>query len=235
MSSILKALKKVEQDKNLSKPKTLRAQPELRTKDSAIASSTKFFIYSLMFFVLGGTTIYYKMRSQPIVNKAVSSTETVTPKVINIKQQEPKPNDFSANIQQISQQIPAKQANNIHISKKQQNNNTIQTEQTRPQTINSINNTNKFAIPLQIKIPIQKEVVHQVIEKPVLEVNGIAFQSDNRENIAIVNGVPVSQKSIIEGVTVKEIHNNRVTFIKDGKTFDIELGEINGGVKANGQ
>ena len=45
--------------------------------------------------------------------------------------------------------------------------------------------------------------------------------------MAIVNGTPVSNGSIIEGVTVEEVRKDRVLFQHNGEKFEIQLGQSN--------
>ena len=58
---------------------------------------------------------------------------------------------------------------------------------------------------------------------PLLTVNGIAL-SDGEKRKAIVNGMSVSVGSVIEGARVEDIQENRVRFSHGGKTFEISVG-----------
>jgi type II secretory pathway component PulC len=62
--------------------------------------------------------------------------------------------------------------------------------------------------------------------RPVLKVDGIAFQ-DGADSVAVINGVTVSNGSVIEGARVEEIQKDRVRFSRDGETFDIILDKSN--------
>ena len=62
---------------------------------------------------------------------------------------------------------------------------------------------------------------------PNLRVNGIAFQKSGSDSMAIVNGAPVSNGSTVQGVTVEKILNDRVLFQKNGERFEILLGQSN--------
>jgi general secretion pathway protein B len=62
---------------------------------------------------------------------------------------------------------------------------------------------------------------------PALRVDGIAFQDSTTESVAMINGVPVSNGSLIEGAKVEEIHKNRVGFSYNGEKFEIHLGQSN--------
>jgi type II secretory pathway component PulC len=61
---------------------------------------------------------------------------------------------------------------------------------------------------------------------PVLKLHGIAFQ-DGAESAAVVNGVTLSNGSVIEGARVVEIQKDRVRFRRGGETFEIILDKAN--------
>jgi general secretion pathway protein B len=65
-------------------------------------------------------------------------------------------------------------------------------------------------------------------DHPSLKVAGIAWQRGNSERMAIVNGKPVTEGEIVEGAKVEEIFPDRVRFSYDEKTFDIPLGKTSG-------
>jgi len=80
------------------------------------------------------------------------------------------------------------------------------------------------------KPAISTESAHKEIytsKAPNLRVNGIAFQNSSADSMAIVNGIPVSSGSIIEGVTVEEVQNDRVLFRRNLEKFEIRLGQSN--------
>lgn len=62
---------------------------------------------------------------------------------------------------------------------------------------------------------------------PLVKVNGIAFQDGGADSVAVVNGIPVSGGSVIEGARVEEIRRDRVRFSHDGETFEVLLGGSN--------
>jgi general secretion pathway protein B len=61
---------------------------------------------------------------------------------------------------------------------------------------------------------------------PALKVTGIGWQKDNADRLAIVNGRAVSEGAVIEGARVKEIFPDHVQFSFNDKTFEIPLGNI---------
>jgi len=59
---------------------------------------------------------------------------------------------------------------------------------------------------------------------PTLTVTGIAWQKDSTDRVAVVNGASVSEGVMVEGARVEEIFQDRVRFSFDKQTFDISLG-----------
>jgi general secretion pathway protein B len=63
---------------------------------------------------------------------------------------------------------------------------------------------------------------------PVLKVTGIGWQKDNANRLAVVNGRPVTQGSVIEGARVEEILPDRVRFSINDRSLEIPVGNIPG-------
>jgi general secretion pathway protein B len=55
-------------------------------------------------------------------------------------------------------------------------------------------------------------------------VSGIAWKRDSADRLAIVNGQPLTTGSYIAGAIIEEIFPDKVRFFQSGKTFDIPLG-----------
>jgi general secretion pathway protein B len=60
-------------------------------------------------------------------------------------------------------------------------------------------------------------------DMPKLNVVGIAWQKDTTLRLAIVNGIPVREGGSVNGATVRDILPDRVRFSINGKTVDIPL------------
>ncbi|GEM_PF-746256 len=67
------------------------------------------------------------------------------------------------------------------------------------------------------------------LEHPVLHVGGIAWQKDSASPMAIVNGTPVAEGSTVGGARVEKIYPERVRFSHKGRTFDVGLGSSSNG------
>lgn len=63
---------------------------------------------------------------------------------------------------------------------------------------------------------------------PALKVTGIGWQKGNADRLAIVNGRAVLEGAIVAGARVEEIFPDRVKFSFNDKTFEIPLGKISG-------
>lgn len=218
MSSILKALKKVEKDQNIAKPKTLAAVSNT-SSDSQRNSSTKLLISGLTLFALGGGFVYYLTTlssKKPVVYSNASEPaknalsqrkepeEPATPKAVSTVTVQPQKDSTTLFDTKVSQPQPT--ARQVQTSKHQRTDNNVPVP----------SKSGKAAITSGSA---------QTATELSLEVNGIAYQGENGDSIAVVNGVSVSKRSVIEGVTVQEIHQDRVTFNRGGKIFDVELGK----------
>ncbi|HET6418771.1 MAG TPA: general secretion pathway protein GspB [Geobacteraceae bacterium] len=59
---------------------------------------------------------------------------------------------------------------------------------------------------------------------PALRVTGIAWNRDSSERLAVVNGMPVNEGTTIEGARVEQIMKDKVRFSFENKTFDVAVG-----------
>ena len=62
-------------------------------------------------------------------------------------------------------------------------------------------------------------------QAPALKVTGIAWQKDEASRLAVVNGSSVSEGSVIEGAVVLEILPDHVRFAVNSKQFDVYMGK----------
>jgi cell division protein FtsN len=78
-----------------------------------------------------------------------------------------------------------------------------------------------------IPVSVPPSATVRAVIKPTLNVNGIAFQEGGSDNMAVINGMTVSNGSIIEGVMVEDIQKDRVRFSQAGEKFEIILNKSN--------
>lgn len=202
MSSILKALKKVEQEKTSRIPGLLKIDSDiLRTVDSPRRSSSYTSMLLLLVFGGGAAAAFYFMKGPKAPPAPNDSTPVVTIKAV------PTPTAAPEVIQEV---VPAK-AEDVTARK-------VPTAR----AVDSANSdkSKKTDIAAKRELP-------AVTAVPALRVNGIAFQNSAADSMAIVNGTAVSNGSIFEGVTVEEIRKDRVLFQYNGEKFEIQLGQSN--------
>jgi len=63
---------------------------------------------------------------------------------------------------------------------------------------------------------------------PRFNVTGIAWQGEGQVHLAVVNGQSVTEGSIVDGARVERISPDKVSFSFRNRTFDVPLGESSG-------
>lgn len=59
---------------------------------------------------------------------------------------------------------------------------------------------------------------------PVLAVSGIAWQKDGSDRLAVVNGLSVTEGMVVGGAVVEKIFQDKVRFSYEMRTFDVPVG-----------
>jgi hypothetical protein len=227
MSSILKALKKLENEKALHKPGQLRIDSRiLQERPTTKASNTSRFLIALILLAVGSGTTYLFLKHEgkrfvelpmPVAKQELKGEQPLSPQTKSdpmlglpeIKSN-PAPTHQSVpfiTMQSNKQSVPA--TTTTRIIQQQE----IQPVPLRPQET--------IQAPTATTNPITN------IIQPKLTVNGIAFQEGGGENLAIINGSTVSNGSIIEGVRIEDIQKDRVKFSHGGEKFEILLNKSN--------
>ena len=233
MSSILKALKKLEDEKSIRKPDSLKIDAEILRGDSARRFSPMgISLLAALLFICGSGATYFFMSSDTNNVKATVSDvvpidppspatavapDAERPHNLNLKADLPKPDKVVTaagsdnklgNTPPSSVTVPRLQAKIQPVQRIRQS------EEKRP-----------VAPPQSAPATTTRPVAS--VMAPLLKVNGIAFQEESVERVAIVNGAPVSNGSIIEGAKVEDIQKDRVRFSYGGEKFDVALGKSN--------
>ena len=204
MSSILTALKKLEDENMARKSDPPRIDAEiLRGRSSHRVTPFRSILLAMILFAGGGGATYLYLKSNSLPQQTPSKTMDIISH----------PNSSS------SETLPTPR---------------IQVESITPDPIISAApdaHTKHISVAISKKVtnlqkvqPSPKISINQKL--PTLKVNGIAFQ-DGADSVAVVNNIPVSKGSLIEGVRVDEIWRDRVQFKSGGKQFDIYLGKSN--------
>jgi len=224
MSSILKALKKLEEEKSIRKPDSLKIDAEiLRGDTSRHFSSMSISLLAILLFICGSGATYVFMKPDtgskkyPVVSAMAplgppSSATAVAPVAVK-----PQNLNLQADLSKRDKGISA--GSDIPPSS------VIAPEfPARIQAVPPIKHS-------EVKRPVaptQPAAIRPVaVIVPALKVNGIAFQDESSDRVAIVNGISVSSGSMIEGAKVEDIQKDRVMFSYGGEKFDVALGKSN--------
>ena len=223
MSSILKALKKVENDNASRRPDELRIDAEiLRTENRARFSPSGMLLVSLLLMACGagGTYLYMKQDKTPeqatphpgvisgLKRKSVPvapviPAEQLPPAIVVV----PAQRQLSAEGDPVKRQLPSRPEKSAPVVVK------------RPLVA-----VPPVLTPQRSTTPPATQKIRAV---PALRVNGIAFQDDGSGSVAMINGEPLTRGGIVNGVTVEEIYKNRVKFSYHGELFEVPLGQSN--------
>ena len=226
MSSILKALKKLDAEKSARKPDSFKIDAEiLRAETTARFSFLGIFLAAMLLFVCGGVATYLYIK--PEKNEAISNQNTalpfapaerITPETIvpatRIVKTKTSPDTSSIS-------GSASSAGMKMQSGKHPDFNSALDKSFKPQP--NVTAHQSTSTSGQLSAASKPEHVQN---QPLLRVNGIAFQ-DGLENVAMINGVQVVKGSTIEGARVVDIQKDRVFFSFKGDNFEIVLGRSN--------
>lgn len=229
MSSILRALKKVEEDKSTLRPDELKIDAEiLRTDSSPRSSSTVALLSSLLLLAGGsGATYLYMTRD--------SAVTTVSTQAVTTAKESRNPVVTAPPVQIETERVPPA----IVVVPATQHEKVKKEVSTRPEKPGRVTNSAtpppKKAVKTAPAPPAaappaaahSPSAAAKVRSIPALRVNGIAFQNNSTDSMAIINGKPVATGGIIEGVTVEKILNDTVLFQLNGENFEIKLGQSN--------
>lgn len=216
MSSILKALKKLEQERHRE---TARTSPlpldnailhELRAEQQRRPPSTGLLISAALALFLGGAGLVYLLQRP---SPPTGSPQPAPPAAAPVPSPLPAPTP-KAGIPPTAPPtgIPKNAGSEKPAERRQQ---APAPPKTAPVTVQA-STAPAAATPSQAST--------QNTRRPHLKVLGIAYQAgDNTSPVAIVNGTPVTAGSMIEGVRVEEILKDRVRFSQAGERFEVPL------------
>lgn len=232
MSSILKALRKLDTEKKARRPDSFNIDAEILRGDTRPRISTvRIVLTAIVLFICGGTVTYLYMKQETsqvvgtrVANEVTVPTERIIPETIVPAQATPK-----------TKMIPTSPAISGRAPSSGSKGHSGQASQAEPvlrknskidqaQPERSVQKPQATVGPAATQTkPVPGQRAGQA---PLLRVNGIAFQ-DGVDSAAIINGVQVSKGSFIEGVRVVDIQRDRVIFSLNGENFEIALGRSN--------
>lgn len=227
MSSILKALKKLEHEKSGHFPDSLNIDSDiLKVTDSSPRFSP--FGMVLMFLLIfgGGIAVaYFFMKGTKTPLATIKQQPVIT--VIRNPPQVPPPVIKTETLPAEIIVVPARKEPTVEALRKQHHITAFAgkvadsvAKKPAKAAVSSISEK-----PIEATKTANRELSDPTV--PTLRVNGIAFQNNGADSMAIVNGTPVSNGSIVEGITVAEVQKDRVLFQRNGEKFEIQLGQAN--------
>ena len=202
MSSILKALKKLEHEKSGHFPDSLKIDSDILRGTDSFRNFSPFTLALLLLlvFVGGAAAAYYFMSVSKAPQPTVKAPQAVTIKTVTTLV--PAPVIIPGVIPARKAAVPARKA-------------------PAKTTGSGISEQ-----PEKSNLAARRESAANAAV-PVLRVNGIAYQSSAADSMAIVNGTAVLNGSVIEGITVEDVRKDRVLFQYNGERFEIQLGQSN--------
>lgn len=232
MSSILKALRKLEDEKHTQHPYEFRIDPDILKVDLPHRNSTaKFILIGLLLFAGGSAATFLFMKGDhaagPVRKHEPSQLQTaplaLTPKAVRPS------GEVELKTEVLPESIKIVPADKHGAGSKSADKITKTGNSDKTQVIAPDPST-KGKLQKQLQpapVPLTRLQSSPSGAIPSLRVNGIAYQEGTSDNMAIINGVPVSDGSTVEGVKIECIFKNRVRFNYMGEVFEIQLGKSN--------
>jgi len=236
MSSILKALKKLEQDKALRRPDTFRIDADILRSATPRRSSTLVSVAAVVaIFACGAaaTYLYLQPAGPPSIGKAPRDAkigDTAGPAATTVLPvgADPAADRSSDRTAREPAPLPVK-ATPVPDKSPSPPRPPVRP----PQALRADPDTTAARIAPTVPQPFSQpappapvSAVAAPVKPPILKVHGIAFQ-DGADSVAVINGVTVTKGSMIEDVRVEEILKDRVRFSRGGEKFEIVLEKSN--------
>lgn len=232
MSSILKALKKLEDEKIARNPDSLNISAELLSSGSSSGSSAlKTAAFGVLLAACGASAMYFYMKkgaaepaSAPL-SPVVSAGSEQTKKTAIL----PVPAVPTARIESEkiapAAPLPAeKQPVTVMKKPAKQATQAVQpTKVTAKPTVTSA--PPKITDDVTVSSAASKSSTPST-QLPALKVSGIAYQ-DGVDSVAMINGVAAANGSVVEGARVDKILRDRVQFSYGTEKFEVSLGKSN--------
>ncbi len=224
MSSIMKALKRLEDDKVMHQPDEMKIDAEIvRATTHRPASSARMLLISLILMACGSAATYLFMKHDrtPVFSSRKEP-------VISSQKQPAAPTAPEIKTEQLPEAI-------IVVPAADTRKNKTAAPATIPPPLTHAEQDKKHPVasrpapqeqtPSPVILPLPAPA--KTAAAPALRVNGIAYQNGSVDNMAVINGIPVLRGSTVEGVIVEEIQKDRVLFQYNGEKFGISLGQSN--------
>ncbi len=213
MSSILKALKKLEADKSAHTPDALKIDIEILRGGSPSRSPYRSaMLLAVLFFICGSafTYFYVKRGAHPTGNQ----TDALQPQAMqNPSGTEGKPRHNVPTEDNIAPIMPVEpprpRAPRVKPLKHSRPTTPVVAGQPKPGAVSA---------------PPPAAPAKRI---PTLRVDGIAYHIGSADSLAVVNGTTVYAGAVVDGVKIENIGKDRIRFNYEGERFEIPLGKSN--------
>jgi len=236
MSSILKALKKLEQEKTLRREEEIDLSREIlyETPRRRAQVSWPWAAALATIILLVATVALLLNRSATVPATPLQTPQTLTtpaapaPPVSAPAQTTGTPPAQTAprpaiivSRQPALAAAPARKPLQASLPPLQE---TLPATESRPAPIPA--STPAAAVITKTAGPARKQPVPAVeTAEPALSVSGIAWNKDSSDRLAIINGQPLTTGSAVNGAVVEEILPDRVRFSHNSRTFEVFIGK----------
>ena len=219
MSSILKALKKLEQEKAAARHTPVRIDAEiLRTAPTNRVSPMAIALAAALLFICGGTVTYTYVNMNRNRHAHTPPPRAMVPLgSVGEVPRHPTPSPVASVLPDSSIQERNPVSAPLHPSSMPRSR---PVDQQPPKTAGGAGENVRHTATEK---PLSNNHADSTPSVPTLRVDGIAFQ-DGADGVAVVNGVPVSKGSSIEGVRVDEVQRDRVLFSHGGRKIEVFMG-----------
>lgn len=209
MSSILKALKKLEQEKAVRKQEEIDLSREILQDEAPLQRRLPWQrgagIVAIILLALTVIILLWKKPTGPMQANAPALQQTAP--------QSTQGETVPVMVQQ-QPSNPAEKPTAIRVPLHATTQTKKSTSSARPEP--------KGPAVIQQAEPARQQAPNSAEE---LSVSGIAWNKDSSERLAIVNGQPLTTGSVINGAIVEEILKDRVRFSISGRSFEISIGK----------
>jgi len=214
MSSILKALKKLEEEKSARTPDALKIDTEiLRGGTPSRFPYLNVTLLAVLFFACGAVFayLYAKRGTQPAGNVSAPPSQQALPSTEKPRKAMPAEDRVAPVVQVEPPHLPAKNASHAKPLKHGRPAAPAVTGPSKP---------GPAVVPAAAPAAPAKRI-------PTLKVDGIAYHFGSADSLAVVNGTTVYVGAMVEGARVEEIGKDRIRFSYEGERFEVPLGKSN--------
>ncbi|MDR3581406.1 MAG: general secretion pathway protein GspB [Oryzomonas sp.] len=220
MSSILKALKKLEEEKSARTPDALKIDTEiLRGGNPSRFPYRNVTLLAVLFFACGSalTYLYVRQGAHQADNLPPRTAQHTPSGAAEPRKTMPAEGDLSRTVQV---EPPRSRAKNAPAS-------TLRAKHLKNSRATASAVTGQPKPGIAATPPAAPPPATPVKRIPTIRVDGIAYHFGSADSLAVVNGNTVYAGAIVEGVKVEEIGKDRIRFNYEGERFEVPLGKSN--------